>query len=110
MASVAKYQIMETRVFESNEVQYTVWEPGDLQGSHYSVRFHEGEVLGRIGSRIVPDEILDMPAGSSKRIIASDLHFTMQFEKAYDLILAAHPNLESTILHRNMGIIIAREG
>jgi len=95
---VARFSVIGTKM-----IVYEVWEPSSLMGRHSTVRTINGEWYGRLGTKSLPYEIDQLPAGSNERLLAVGRWLDQQYEEAYRIILAAYP--EAFTGRRSMGTI-----
>jgi hypothetical protein len=86
-------QIRRTQIIGTNIVVFSAWEPSVLMGAHSNLTSDgNGNWIGRIGTnRNLPSEIETLPPGSDARIDAVRGWYDAQYERAYNLIITAHP-------------------
>jgi len=83
---------------------YTVWEPSTA-GAHDVTRVHDGQWLGRLGTRALPATACALTPGSAAHLVAAGTWRVAQDELAYRLILAAYP--EAAVGRRHFGRILS---
>ena len=83
---------------------FSAWEPTELMGNHGTICTLEGDRFGRIGTnRNLPADVAALTPGSDERIAAVRAWYETHYQRAYDAILAAHP--ETVGGKRRMGEI-----
>lgn len=95
---IKKYSVAATDL-----IVYEAWEPSAIMGRHSTITSIDGEWYGRIGTRYLPTELEELPAGSEERLRAVGKWHEDQYEEAYRLILEAFPDADAG--RRSMGEI-----
>lgn len=96
-----KQVVKVQRTIGTNLWTASVWEPSAVMDAHATIVNAGGLVYGQVGTRRFES---DLPYGSDERIEAVDKHHSVQYEEAYQTIIAEHPAFAGG--RRHMGRIV----
>lgn len=83
--------VRKSRIIGTRIDVYVVWEPSALTGQHSSLTTIDGKWYGRVGTRPLPAALDALPAMSDERYNAVKRFHEEQYQEAYALIIATHP-------------------
>lgn len=80
------FVIQRTPIIGTTCVIFSVWEKGQITGTHSTITTINGEWYGRVGTERLPADLDALPAYSNERAAAVRAWQLRRYERAYDII------------------------